>query len=114
MATPPNVCAFDPEKACETSERMELLLNKLEAIAKAFPEDEFKQPDIIGHRRYHEAKIAAAVEEKAFWRGLRQEIATKGILGILILVGGLAFVGALYWLSHWLGITPTKPPLFTK
>ena len=113
MPTPP-ACALDQDKLCEATERLEHLVSRVEAITKAFPEDEFKQPDILGHRRYHEAKIAAAVEEKAFWRGLRQEITQKGIIGILLLVGGLAFVGALYWLSHWLGITPSKPPLLTK
>lgn len=58
------------------------------SIKTAFPEG-----DIDGHRKYHEARIKAAVAEEAFWKDLKLDVAKKGAWGLLLIIIGLVMVG---------------------
>lgn len=84
--------------------KLDLILSELKKIEGAFPRNEDGEPDVDGHRRFHETKIEAAKEEARFWRELKMEIAKKGLSGVwalLVVVIGLALVGA----SAKLGLT---------
>lgn len=61
---------------------------KMLELERAFPDG----PE--NHRLAHEAWIAAKKAEAEFWKELKLEIAKKGTLGFLYLVGGLILVGA--------------------
>lgn len=61
---------------------------RLEDLERAFPEGPYN------HRAAHEAWIEAKKAEADFWRELKLEIAKKGALGLLYLLGLLALVGA--------------------
>jgi hypothetical protein len=67
------------------------------SIKLAFPEG-----DIDGHRKYHEAKIRAAVAEEAFWKDLKLDIAKKGAWGLLVIIVGFVMLG----IGAKFGITP--------
>ena len=58
------------------------------SIKSAFPEG-----DLDGHRKYHEAKIKAAVAEEAFWTDLKLDVAKKGAWSVLIILIGLVVLG---------------------
>lgn len=68
-------------------------------FSKAFPVVD-GEIDIVGHRKFHEAKIKAAEAEARFWNELRLDIAKKGAWGLLLILVGLILVG----LSVKLGI----------
>lgn len=67
-----------------------------ESIKTASAQILYAFPDgIDGHRRAHEAMIAAAKAEEQFWQDLRRDVARKSIWGILhiltvLLLGTLA------------------------
>lgn len=63
-------------------------LQKIIELERAFPDG----PD--NHRIAHEAWIRAKQAEEEFWKELKMEIAKKGTLGFLYLVGGLILIGA--------------------
>lgn len=67
----------------------------LEKMHSAFPDG-----DTDGHRKYHEARIAAAVAEERFWTDLKLDMAKKGVWGIITVLTGLVLLG----LSVKLGI----------
>jgi hypothetical protein len=67
------------------------------SIKLAFPEG-----DIDGHRKYHEAKIRAAVAEEAFWKDMKLDIAKKGAWGLLVIIVGFVMLG----IGAKFGITP--------
>ena len=58
------------------------------SIKQAFPDG-----DIVGHRKYHEAKIKAAVAEEEFWKDLKLDIAKKGAWGLIVILIGLVLLG---------------------
>lgn len=66
-------------------------------IKLAFPEG-----DIEGHRKYHEAKIKAAVAEEAFWKDLKLDVAKKGAWSVFVILVGLVVLG----ISTKLGVSP--------
>lgn len=77
--------------------KLDLILAELKKIEGAFPRNEDGEPDVEGHRRFHDAKIKAAEEEAQFWKELKMEVAKKGLAGawgLLIIIAGLALVGA--------------------
>ena len=63
---------------------------------QAFPND-----DPAGHRRYHEAEIAEAIEKRKLWSELRKEFLSKGLWSVLLILVGLVVTGA----AAKLGIT---------
>ena len=59
----------------ETSELAAEIANLMEI---AFPAS-----DPSGHRAYHEAQMKVILDRAAFWKKLREEVMTKGIIGLL-------------------------------
>ena len=53
-----------------------------EEIAKLM-NNAFPEGDPYGHRKKHEADIAAAIDRAAFWKTIRTEIGKYGIIGLL-------------------------------
>jgi hypothetical protein len=80
-------------KSCPFEAKLDAILHELGSLKKAFPEDEDGEADFPGHRRYHDAKIAAAKAEETFWRELRLELAKKGAWGLLLIILGLLVAG---------------------
>jgi hypothetical protein len=100
----PPACILDPAN-CEGLKRLEgkidQLISSQQTFAGAFVKDQDKNPDLIGHRAYHESVIAASKAQEAFWQDLRHEIMRKGIVFLLVTLFGLAAVGLLYKLPIW-------------
>ena len=92
----PQECPYN----CEVKDQLEEILSAVQSIQKAFPEDGDGEADFSGHRRFHEAKIAAAEAEAAFWRELKFDLARKGAIALLTIIAGLIVLG----LSVKLGI----------
>ena len=86
-------CVASECPALAAGERMEELMERLELLSAAFPEDKHGRTDVDGHRRYHEAKIQAAEAEAAFWRDLKLDLAKKGAWAILLVLAGLLVAG---------------------
>jgi hypothetical protein len=80
-------------KIAHIEEQLNTIIAELKSIKSAFPEDEFGQVDVTGHRRYHEEMLAAAKAQTEFWRELKLDIAKKGVWGLLIVIVGLILSG---------------------
>lgn len=83
----------DCPMTCEVKEQLDAILANLEAIKEGFPKDREGQPDIVGHRRGHEAEIAAAKAKERFYEELRLDLVKKGVWGILLVLVGLILAG---------------------
>lgn len=77
----------------QVDEQFTAILNELSRLKTAFPEDESGEYDLAGHRRYHDAQIAAAKAEEAFWRDLKLDLAKKGVWAIVLVLIGLLVTG---------------------
>jgi hypothetical protein len=73
-----------------TSETTELAEAVAELLKRSFPDGD---PD--GHRRHHEASIAAAEAKAAFWEKMRFEITRWGLVGVLGWLAIIAWRGFL-------------------
>lgn len=80
---------------CEVKDQLDAILEKLGQFEEAFPKDRDEKPDLSGHRRAHEADIAAAKAKEKFYDELRLDLAKKGLWAILLILVGLIFAGAL-------------------
>lgn len=56
---------------------------KLDELTRAFPGD-----DPEGHRQFHDALVAEALERKKFYRELRGKLLEKGIWALAVFVAG--------------------------
>lgn len=92
----------DCPMTCEVKDQLDAILAKLDAFEDAFPRDRDGLPDVAGHRRGHEAEIAAAKAREKFWNELRLELAKKGAWGIVLVLVGLILAG----LAAKLGLGP--------
>lgn len=77
------------DRALRLTQEME---KKLENLTNAFPDGPEK------HREYHEAIIKAKQAEEAFYIDLKQTIIKRGILGAIVVLFGLIWLGAQAWL----------------
>ena len=82
--------------------KLDKVLQDLQTIKNAFPEDEFGNVDAIGHRRYHDEMIEAAKAQTKFWQDLRNELLRKGlfwaiIIGLGLMGSGLAVKTGIVW-----------------
>lgn len=84
----------------EVKTNQEELDRKLEAvptdIAKALAvlmKDAFPDGDPDGHRRYHEASIKEAEAKAEFWSKMRVSVSTWGLIGVLGMLGMMAWNG---------------------
>lgn len=84
-----------PLENCPVDDRFDLILKELAHIRRAFPENEFGEPDILGHRRAHDAQIEAKEAEKAFWIGLRNELIRRGAYFLILTLAGILATGIL-------------------
>lgn len=84
---------------CPMETKIDRLLVMQESIAGAFRKDDDGTVDFVGHRRYHEATIAAAKAQEDFWRGLKYDLTKRGIIWALITVLGLASLGLAWKLA---------------
>lgn len=73
--------------------RFDEIMDELRKINGAFARNPDGSTDFDGHRKYHEAMIAAATAQEEFWRDLKLEIAKKGIWSLLVIICGLVVVG---------------------
>lgn len=73
-----------------TDETLTLAEEIAALMSKAFP-----QGDPAGHRLEHELRMQAAKDRADFWKKLRDEIMTKGILGLLALAAVWIWAGFL-------------------
>jgi hypothetical protein len=73
--------------------RFDEVMSELQKMSGAFARNSDGTVDYDGHRRYHEAMIAAASAQEQFWRELKLEIAKKGVWGLLVIICGLILVG---------------------
>lgn len=79
----------------EINQKLTEILARLDTITGAFPHNDDGSIDAHGHRMAHEEAIKASKEQQEFWRGLKLDLAKNGIRGVILVVLGLAFVGAL-------------------
>lgn len=80
---------------CEVKDQLNAILEKLDCFEEAFPLDSEGSPDILGHRRAHEADIAAAKAKEKFYEELRLDLAKKGSWALVLVIAGLVLMGAL-------------------
>ena len=74
--------------------KLDLILAEIKKLEGAFARNEDGSIDFEGHRKYHEAMIRAAEEQAQFWHDLKMEIFKKGIVAAIVIMLGLAWVGA--------------------
>lgn len=92
-------------KSSHVEAQLDQIIQDLQTIKKAFPEDEFGNVDAIGHRRYHDEMIEAARAQTKFWQDLRMELVRKGlfwaiIIGLGLMGSGLAVKTGIIWDAH--------------
>lgn len=80
---------------CEVKDQLGAILEKLSQFEEAFPKDRNNRPDMSGHRRSHEADIAAAKAKERFYEELRLDLAKKGSWALVMVIAGLVLMGAL-------------------
>jgi hypothetical protein len=102
---PPDNCLFTPEN-CEGLQRLEGKIDDLLVAQKsftgAFAKDRDNNPDLIGHRAYHEEVIAAARAQTEFWKEMRLEMMRKGVWFLVLIVAGLLALGIEAKVRAWL------------
>lgn len=65
---------------------------QLKEVLSAFPDG------AENHREYHEAIIKAKKAEEDFWIDMKKEIIKKGLIGFLVILLGLTWLGVQAWL----------------
>lgn len=85
----------DCPMTCEVKDQLAEILEKLGQFEEAFPKDRNNRPDMSGHRRAHEADIAAAKAKERFYEELRLDLAKKGSWALVMVIAGLVLMGAL-------------------
>jgi hypothetical protein len=93
MTTPDNNTPDAPQTS-HIESQLDSIIATLNVITSAFPMVDGKV-DVEGHRKYHEAMIAAATEQAEFWRELKLDLAKKGTFALIIIVLGLIATGVL-------------------
>lgn len=78
---------------CQSGDRLKSLEEKMKTLEKALPETPLGDPDISGHRQYHDQRIAAARAEELFWHELKLDLAKKGTWAVLLILLGLVVAG---------------------
>lgn len=79
--------SFD-KRHTENTGHLEALEEKVDQVLKGFPDG-----DPASHRKFHEALINRAQAREKFWNDLRSELIRKGILAMLVFLGGLLVAG---------------------
>lgn len=77
------------DRALRSTQEME---RQMKEILQAFPDG------VDNHREYHEAIIRAKKAEEAFYTDLKQTVIKRGVLGALVVICGLVWLGVQTWL----------------
>ncbi len=86
---------FDPDNpTAHIEKQLDEIIQTLNIITSAFPKID-GAVDVEGHRKYHEAMMSAAKEQAEFWRELKVDLASKGTIGLVVILSGLIFAGVL-------------------
>lgn len=79
------------DKLKKLSDTQEEILDLLKDISRAFPRNDFDEPDYDGHRKYHQQRIRRAVEADRDRQLAVQDVVKKGLWA------GLALMGYALW-----------------
>lgn len=79
------------DKLKKLSDTQEEIFDLLKDISRAFPRNEFDEPDYDGHRKYHQQLIRRAVEADRDRQLAVQDVVKKGLWA------GLALMGYALW-----------------
>lgn len=79
------------DKLKKLSDTQEEILKLLKDINRAFPRNDFDEPDYDGHRKYHQQLIRRAVEADRDRQLAVQDVVKKGLWA------GLALMGYALW-----------------
>lgn len=63
-------------------DKVNVLIDRVDDLARGFPDND---PD--GHRRAHEAQIRKAEARTRLYEKLYEELATKGVLALIVFIG---------------------------
>lgn len=67
------------DKLKKLSDTQEEILDLLKDIGRAFPRNDFDEPDYDGHRKYHQQLIRRAVEADKDRQAAVQDVVKKGL-----------------------------------
>lgn len=79
------------DKLKKLSDTQEEIFDLLKDISRAFPRNDFDEPDYDGHRKYHQQIIRRAVEADRDRQLAVQDVVKKGLWA------GLALMGYALW-----------------
>ena len=79
------------EKLKKLADTQDEILELLKDISRAFPRNDFDEPDYDGHRKYHQQLVRQAVEADRDRQLAVQDVAKKGVWA------GLALMGYALW-----------------
>ena len=79
------------KKLEQVTKTQDEILDLLKDISRAFPRDDFDEPDYDGHRKYHQQLIRRAVEADKDRQSAVQDVVKKGLWA------GLALMGYAIW-----------------
>ena len=80
-----------PEKLKKLADTQDEILELLKDISRAFPRNDFDEPDYDGHRKYHQQLIHRAIQDDKDRQGAVQDVVKKGLWA------GLALMGYALW-----------------
>jgi len=93
MFTDDNGVRRETREELTIEQKLDLILEEVKQLKRAFPKDEDGESDFEGHRRAHEQLITAAKAQTKFWEELRLDVIKKGLWGMLIIICGLVITG---------------------
>ena len=73
------------KKLDQVTKTQDEILDLLKAISRAFPRNDFDEPDYDGHRKYHQQLIRRAVEADRDRQLAVQDVVKKGVWAGLVL-----------------------------
>ena len=79
------------EKLKKLADTQDEILELLKDISRAFPRNDFDEPDYDGHRKYHQQLIRRAIQDDKDRQGAVQDVVKKGLWA------GLALMGYALW-----------------
>ncbi len=79
------------DKLKKLSDTQEEMLELLKDISRAFPRNDFDEPDYDGHRKYHQQIISKAIQDDKDLHSEVQDVVKKGLWA------GLALLGYALW-----------------
>ena len=79
------------KKLDQVTKTQDEILELLKDINRAFPRNDFDEPDYDGHRKYHQQLIRRAVEADKDRQSAVQDVVKKGLWA------GLALMGYAIW-----------------